>query len=108
MKYDLKKPCKDCPFITTTFFSFPKARIDEMLSDGSFSCHKTTTQKGRSNDHKEAQSCAGRMILLEREQRPDQMMRIAERIGFYNHTLLEKDHPLVFKTIKAFRKARTA
>lgn len=107
MKYDLTQPCDDCPFRKSTAFSFKKSRAQGILyADGGFSCHKTTTQKGKKNDDKNAQSCAGRMILLEKENMPDQMMRICERIRVYDRTKLKMDDPDVFDSIEEFMEAR--
>ena len=107
MKYDLTTPCGTCPFRKSTNFDFCKERIEEILfSNGGFSCHKSTTEKGRSNRHKEAQACAGRMILLEKANRPDQMMRICERLGMYDRTKLDMKNKDVFGTISGFIRAR--
>lgn len=50
------------------------------------------------------QHCAGALILLEKLDRPSQMMRISERIGMYDRRKLDMDAP-VFDT---FRKMITA
>lgn len=73
-----------------------------MYNDGGFSCHKTTTQKGRDNEHKDAQACAGRLIMLEHAEQPDQMMRICERIGLYDRTKLNMEDTDVFDDIEEF------
>lgn len=62
--------------------------------DNAFSCHKTTTCKGRGNNHKDAQHCAGSLILHEKMERPHQMMRIMERVGAYDRTKLDMDAPV--------------
>lgn len=103
MKYQLRKPCKSCPFRISTGFKFPEDRAEEIISsNGGFACHDTTTVKGRGVDHKEAQACAGRLILLEREKQPDQMMRISERLGFYDRTKLDMENEDVFEDIESF------
>lgn len=108
MKYDLKKPCKSCPFRHDTHFTFPHDRVEEILySPGGFACHNTTIVKRRSVNHHKAQACAGRLILLEREGLSDQMMRIAERLGFYDRTQLDINDPYVFEDIDSFEAART-
>lgn len=107
MKYDQTKPCKTCPFRRSTSFEFPYQRAHEIVyNDGGFSCHKTTTEKGRGNSHKNAQACAGRLIVLEKSEMPDQMMRIAERIGLYDRTKLKMDDPDVFDDIEDFMDVR--
>lgn len=94
MKYDLTKPCGNCPFRSDKPFPLHYERVME-ITDGllyrniPFSCHKTTTQKGRSSDYKDAQHCAGALIFLEKQERPHQMMRIAERLGMYDRRKLD-------------------
>lgn len=104
MKYDLVKPCKTCPFrIENDGFKFPYRRAEQIVyADGGFACHSTTTKKGRGVNHKEAQACAGRLIVLERSEQPDQMMRICERIGLYDRRKLKMDTPGVFEDIDDF------
>ena len=107
MKYDLTKPCATCPFRVETHFSFPESRAEEIVySQGGFACHKGTTEKGRGANHKDAQACAGRLIVLEREDMPDQMMRIAERLGLYDRTSLKMDEPGIFEDVQSFIDAR--
>ncbi|WP_168223156.1 hypothetical protein [Pseudarthrobacter sp. NIBRBAC000502770] len=38
--------------------------------------------------------CAGASIVLEHEERPNQITRIAERLGFYDHKALNKNSPV--------------
>ena len=107
MNYDLKKPCDNCPFTKSTNFFFKEKRANEIVyANGGFSCHKTTTEKGRSCKDKNAQACAGRLIMLERSNMPDQMMRICERIGLYDRTKLDMDNKDVFDSIEDFLDAR--
>lgn len=104
MKYDLTKPCDNCPFTKDKNFFFRKKRADEIINANSFSCHKTTTSKGKKDNDKNAQACAGRMILLEREGKPDQMMRIAHRLGLYNPKKLDIDDKDVYSNLSDFYK----
>lgn len=83
--FDLKKPCKDCPFIKdgTMIRSLGEGRMDEikesLLNDLSFPCHKTVDYEHGSREKE--QHCAGAMIWLYKQDRPNQIMRIAERLG---------------------------
>lgn len=108
MKYDLKKPCRDCPFIKSTNFKFTRAKAHGIATqNGGFPCHKTAKQKrGSFQAERDSQACAGRLIMLERDNQPDQMMRIAERIGLYDRTKLDMKHPDVFDSIGDFMEAR--
>lgn len=104
MKYDLTKPCKDCPFLDEKlgmFFSSGERaqEIVDAARTGVFPCHKTTTWDENDNgDTRQVvrpttQACAGAMIAMEHCDEPNQMMRIAERIGVYDRRKLEMDSP---------------
>lgn len=109
MKYDLTKPCKDCPFRTDCLKGWlgedRAAEIAESITDlqQSFPCHKTTTadNEGERVRTDAEQHCAGALILLEKIERPNQMMRICERIGMYDRTKLDMTAP-VFDDADAF------
>lgn len=109
MNYNLTKPCADCPFRTDNGFYLPRARraeIAESITDGqqTFACHKTTEFDDDTGEHvrsKNEEHCAGAMILLEHIGQPNQMMRIAERIGMYDHTKLDMTQP-VARTVDEF------
>lgn len=96
MKFDLKQPCKDCPFIkgSSTNISLAKGRIEgivaDLRADCSFTCHKTLDLPTMEQQH-----CAGALIFLEREERPNQMMRIAERLNMYDRTKLKSNVDLI-------------
>lgn len=109
MRFDLKKPCEKCPFRTDVTPYLRKARAAEIShalteQQATFTCHKHSHSLGYSRK-KEEQHCAGAMIVLEKMQRPNQLMRIAERFGEYNFKLLDMKAP-VFKTLKQFIKAQ--
>ncbi|WP_144472957.1 hypothetical protein [Bacillus pumilus] len=86
MRFDIKKPCVDCPFLedSRTFKTLSKNRlkgiIKDIRDDSSFTCHKTLELPSAEQQH-----CGGALIFLEREESPNQIMRIAERIGLYDH-----------------------
>ena len=96
MKFDLKTPCRDCPFITgsSTNISLAKGRIEgivkDIREDLSFTCHKTLELPEMDQQH-----CAGAMIFLEREENPNQIMRIAERIGLYDYKKLDMNADII-------------
>lgn len=102
MKYDLKAPCKDCPFRTDCIKGWlgenRAAEIADSLIDNqkTFPCHKTTTNdsEGDTVENEDSQHCAGAMIMLEHIQRPNQMMRICERLGIYDHKKLDMEAPV--------------
>lgn len=96
MKFDLKTPCKDCPFIkgSSTNTTLAEGRLESIVADirvgMSFTCHKTLELPSTKQQH-----CAGALVFLEKEENPNQMMRIAERIGFYDHKKLNMDADIV-------------
>lgn len=98
MKFDLVAPCSNCPFRTDIVFHLRTERVEEILDAVldrglTFACHKTTEAGGQCNPSKE-QHCAGAMILAEHQDRPNQMMRIGERLGFYDREKLRMDSPV--------------
>lgn len=96
MRFDLNQPCKDCPFLkgSSTNTTLAEGRLDGIIQDlydgMTFTCHKTLELQSSEQQH-----CAGALIYLEREDRPNQMMRIAERLRVYDRTKLNMDVNLV-------------
>lgn len=104
-KYGLITPCEKCPFRTDIRPYLRPERVDEILHiQGEFPCHKTIKVGDQIDDDDEnwceitddrnAQVCAGFLILLENEGAPNQMMRIAERLGAYDPSKLRMDAPV--------------
>lgn len=94
--FSLTKPCVDCPFLRSRKFPLRRARVAELLAaltkrDQTFSCHKTVTHDDDGEPLRSASElhCAGALILLEKLNRPNQMMRISERIGSYDRGKLD-------------------
>ena len=107
MNFDLKTPCKDCPFRTDVRGYLTAARAREIIDaitrqQQTFACHKTVQhdEDGEHIPRTKEQHCAGATILLERLNLPNQMMRIAERLGFYDRSKVDMDAP-VFRTAAA-------
>lgn len=99
MNYTQTKPCGECPFRSDKPFPLTEGRVLEiceglMYYNASFSCHKTTTSVGRSNQHGKAIHCAGALIFMEKQGLSHQMMRICERLGMYDHTKLDMSFPV--------------
>lgn len=90
MNYDLKRPCKECPFVcgTGTNVTLEPGRLEDiknkLKSDSTFTCHKTLEMPKANQQH-----CAGALIYLEKIEQPNNMMRIMERLGGYDHTKLD-------------------
>jgi len=103
MRYDMKRPCDNCPFrIDVPPFIRPARAIEILTGDQAFACHKTVDYKGSFEGKLDelTQHCAGVLIILERENKPHQMMRIMERIGGYDQRKLDRKAP-VYASIKA-------
>lgn len=104
MKFDLKRPCTHCPFRYDIPGYLTQAKAEEIIEsiayrDESFPCHKTldfnnTDEEGDAITTGEEQHCAGALILLEHMDSPNQMMRIAERIGLYDRRKLDMESPV--------------
>lgn len=111
MDFTMRKPCARCPFRTDCrpgWLGYGRAlEIADGVTrrQGTFACHETTVDSpagdGSRVEGPKARHCAGAMILLEKIGRPNQMMRIMERLGFYDHTRLDMAAP-VFDTPAAF------
>ena len=102
MKFDLKKPCADCPFRSDIAGYLTEGRAEEIVEiiserDGTFSCHKTNTydeESGEMVETAKSQHCAGALIFLEKHDNPSQLMRIAERLGLYDRRKLDMSAPV--------------
>src|SRR4051812_48715851 len=113
--YGLRTPCSNCPFRTDIAPYITEARVREIehsLVRSEFPCHKTV--KHREDEYeeeglghipsKDEMHCAGALILMEREERSGQMMRIAERLGLYDPSKLDMAAP-VYASFDAMAKA---
>jgi hypothetical protein len=100
MKFNLKKPCKDCPFRSDINIYLTLPRVLEicrsLVNGGTFPCHKTTESRedGELEATEKSEHCAGALIFLEKQNMPNQMMRIAERLRLYDRTKLDMDAPI--------------
>lgn len=105
MKMGMLRPCAKCPFRTDVKPYIRPERAAQigraLLRDQSFACHETVRYDDNGTGHvgPNAQHCAGAMILLEHIGRPNQWMRIMERIKQYNRFKLDMSAP-VFRTMQ--------
>jgi hypothetical protein len=112
VKFDLITPCKDCPFRTDVAPYLTAERVYEIgdaceRRQETFACHKTVEydDEGEPVRTQKEQHCAGALIMLERLETPNQMMRIAERFGAYDRTKLRMDAP-VFEDFEEMAEAQ--
>jgi hypothetical protein len=88
MNYDMCQPCRACPFLIGSGFTWKS--LTEHAS-GEFACHMTcelNEQDVYVPSNEKTPHCAGALIFLEKQNKPHQMMRICERIGIYDRTKL--------------------
>ena len=110
-RYALRRPCENCPFRTDIpgYLRPERAReIAESIACGAeFPCHKTTVPDPDDDSlnvgAEHSQMCAGAMILMEHEQAPNQMLRVAERIGLYDAGKLDMDAPVARSFVEFIR-----
>jgi hypothetical protein len=96
MNYKMTKPCDACPFLKGSGFTY--SRLLE-FSRGEFPCHKASDlvedEDGFGEYHAKpgdkTPHCAGALIFNEKREQPHQMMRICERLGFYDYTKLDME-----------------
>ena len=111
MKFDLTSPCGNCPFRNDRGpFGLHPQRIRGILGGGkgkswwpatSFPCHKTVDyddEDGKGIVGPNAQQCAGVMIILHREKRPNDAMQLGERLGLWDPSKLDMDAPVYRST----------
>lgn len=101
MKYTLVRPCAKCPFREDIpGYLHPERAHEIATSEEPFACHETTVYSEETDEMEvtsASQHCAGALILAEKREQPHQMMRIAERLGLYDHRRLDMAAP-VFET----------
>lgn len=96
MNYHRTTPCPDCPFLEGTEDAYTDKRLRQFAS-GEFPCHKTARldeDAGQFVATSSSQHCAGALIFLEKRNQSHQMMRINERLGFYDRTRLDMEAPV--------------
>lgn len=105
--FQLKRPCKDCPFVkgSSTNMTLAEGRIEEIIdslhADHIFSCHKTIdyNQVNPTDTfyqlQEQNQFCAGAMNYLVKEGRPNTQMQIATRLGWLNIDTLKGQENLI-------------
>ena len=86
--FKLVRPCANCPFrrgVGETF-GLRRARLLDIFDAPAFQCHKTVDYgddlEGEPGD--KPQQCAGLMGLLAKIGRPNQIMQVGERLGYFD------------------------
>lgn len=88
--YTMTTPCSECPFLKANREFFSLQRLREFADHGTFPCHKSAELQDDVGYVAEDGSvaCAGALIFNEKHNRPNQMMRVCERIGMYDRSKL--------------------
>lgn len=120
MKFDLKSPCGTCPFRTDRPpFGLNADRVRGILGGGkgkthwpasSFLCHSTLNYDRNDGDASvppDAQHCAGVMIILARENRFNDVMQVASRLGVFDPDQLDMEAPVYATTDAAIKGQRS-
>jgi len=105
MKFTLKTPCPECPFLYTVKPFLREERvyaIIESLEWGVFPCHKSTDGGYDEDENGEGGyvptgneiACAGALIMMENNKIPSQMLQIAERLEIYKPYELDMEAPV--------------
>jgi hypothetical protein len=100
MKFKLTEPCSECPFLKSKAKFYGRRRLNE-FAEQAFPCHKTAAvvedDEGSSEfaAKETSQFCAGVLIYCEKRDAPNQMMRIAERLGMYDRTKLNMNAKVI-------------
>jgi hypothetical protein len=106
-EFYLKSPCLHCPFRADKTRCVlraqrAKAIAKSLLSGEMFPCHETVNHSRR--NRKKEKHCAGALIILEREKKPNEFMQVFARLGYYATDKMKLTTP-VFKTMAEFVKA---
>lgn len=110
MSMDLVRPCAHCPFRNDIppYLTHARVReIEESLDQGWFPCHETLDydQVDPDSQYEEGfdatqlftsktEHCAGAMILLVKMERFSNLMRVFERLGFFEPSKLDMKSPV--------------
>lgn len=100
-RFDLIRPCRDCPFRKDATFAFRPSRAREIaetvVRDLTFQCHKTVDYSGDDGGQPgdRPQQCAGALILHEKLGRPNWRYRFAHMLGLYDPSRLDMTAPVV-------------
>lgn len=106
MKFDLTRPCADCPFRKDIHFNLRPKKwreiVNSLMSDQTFVCHKTIDYREWDDngefvpdDHN--QHCAGALIMMQRSGHlfDNYLFRLACMFGLLDPNALDKECEIV-------------
>ena len=130
MDFNLKRPCKTCPFLRGDAgpVRLVKERTREIIEaatgvpGATFSCHKTVDyDQDESWDDDDScprntegeQHCAGAILFSIKVEEPNQMTRIADRLGLLNGLdetadVFENKKEMLAASLPSIRRKRSA
>lgn len=103
----MPRPCPHCPFRTDVEGYLRAERAQEIANSlrwgQSFPCHETVDydsgEEGEGIVTLDTRHCAGAALVLENEGCPNQLMQVAERLGYYTQP---DGAEWVFKNLEKF------
>ena len=88
--FRLRKPCNNCPFRRGGLIGLHPERIEEIVNGPAFQCHKTVDySEDTPGQGDRPQQCAGLMAFLHKIDQPNQIMQVAERLGYLDTDALD-------------------
>ena len=111
MMFGLKRPCANCPFRKGQgeTFKLGAERIEKIAEADAFQCHKTVDYENFDDKIKrqgdKPQQCADLMAVLACEKKPNAIMQIGERLGYFKPDKLV--HEDAYETIETALEAHS-
>ena len=96
MKFNLKKPCAECPFHLDHAESYGPERLAQFAESGAFHCHKTgkMNRRGEYAMKPDSSACAGMLIYNEKRGLDPVGMQLAERLLNWDRDELDLSSPV--------------
>lgn len=106
----LRAPCDNCPFRHDVHRFLHEKRYADIAASvidrgENFTCHKHNDfdDEGQAVNNLRSMSCAGSMIFLRHVGKPNTMMKVMERMGWFDSSKLRMDAP-VYTTRESFER----
>lgn len=94
--FDRKRPCANCPFRKGkgAAFLLGKERLEGIRHQEAFQCHKTVdySENWEGEPGDTPQQCAGLIAILHRENTPNTIMQVAQRLIGMDFSEFDPNH----------------